>query len=63
MGTHLPQVRRVRSNRAPPEEKRYNEENISPLKPICENLCLLKAIAFPFKVRHESDYWTVAVEP
>ena len=26
-------------------------ENISPLKPIRDNLCLLKAVAFPLKVR------------
>ena len=48
---NLPQVRRVRSNRAPLDEKKYDEENLSPLKPICDNLWLLKAVAFPFKVR------------
>ena len=54
MATHLPKVRRVRSIRAPSlDEKKYDEENISPLKPICDNLCLLKAIAFPFKVIQE----------
>ena len=50
--TNLPRVRRVRSNRAPLDEKKYDEENLSPLKPICDNLWLLKAVAFPFKVRN-----------
>ena len=52
MTTNLPKVRRVRSNRTPLDEKKYDEENLSPLKPIYDNLFLLKAIAFPFKVIH-----------